>query len=62
MPVLLAAVDFAKRELTIGPLIDYAGDASAFMEEVRSFYDDKVGLHPDGKGPVRVRQEASESS
>ncbi|MCH7901114.1 MAG: glycerol acyltransferase [Acidobacteria bacterium] len=62
VPVLLAAVDFAKRELTIGPLIDYAGDASAFMEEVRSFYDDKVGLHPDGKGPVRVRQEASESS
>ena len=62
VPVLLAAVDFAKRELTIGPLIEYAGDASAFMEEVRSFYDDKVGLHPDGKGPVRVRQEASESS
>jgi 1-acyl-sn-glycerol-3-phosphate acyltransferase len=62
VPVLLAAVDFARRELTIGPLIHYAGDVSAFMDEVRSFYDDKVGLHPEGKGPVRVREEAPASS
>ena len=62
VPVLLAAVDFARKELTIGPLIHYAGDVSAFMDEVRSFYDDKVGLHPGGKGPVRVREEAPASS
>ena len=62
VPIVLAAVDFSRREVTIGSIIDYAGDASAFMDEARSFYDDKVGLHPNGKGPVRVREEVSESS
>ncbi len=59
VPVVLAAVDFGQRELTIGPMMDYAGNASAFMGEARLFYDDKVGLHPEGKGPVRVREEVS---
>lgn len=62
VPVMLAALDFARREVTIGPLIDYTGDTSAFMEEARSFYDDKVGLYPEGKGPVRVREDGSDSS
>lgn len=59
VPVVLAAVDFGQRELTIGPMMDYAGNASAFMGEARLFYDNKVGLHPEGKGPIRVREEVS---
>jgi hypothetical protein len=55
---VLAAVDFSRRELTIGPAIDYRGDVSAFMDQVRAFYDNKEGLRPALKGPVRVLDES----
>jgi 1-acyl-sn-glycerol-3-phosphate acyltransferase len=57
-PIVLAAVDFSRRELTIGPAIDYRGDVSAFMDQVRAFYDNKEGLRPALKGPVRVLDES----
>ncbi len=57
-PVVLAAVDFPRREITIGPAIEYRGDVSAFMDQTREFYSDKVGLHPELQGPVRVRDES----
>ncbi len=57
-PIVLAAVDFPRREITIGPAIEYRGDVSGFMDQARNFYADKEGLYPELKGPVQVRDES----
>jgi 1-acyl-sn-glycerol-3-phosphate acyltransferase len=58
VPVVLAAVDFPRREITIGPTIVIRGEVSSFMDRVRAFYSDKEGLHPELKGPVQLRNES----
>jgi len=58
VPISLGYVDFPNRRAGIGPLLCFAGDVTGFMDEARSFYADRQGLHPEGKGPVRVREEA----
>lgn len=57
VPIVLAAVDYSNKELTIGPSLRYRGDRVAFMEQTRIFYDDKVGKYAELMGPVRVKQE-----
>lgn len=57
-PIVLAAVDFPRTEITIGPAIEFRGDVSGFMDQVRGFYADKQGLHPELKGPIQVREES----
>jgi len=56
-PVVVASVDFAKKQLTIGPTISYKNDAEEFMDQVRDFYADKQGLYPEKQGPVRLAEE-----
>ena len=53
----VALVDFAKKQLTIGPTISYKNDAEEFMDQVRDFYADKQGLYPEKQGPVRLAEE-----
>lgn len=57
-PIVLAAVDASRKELTIGPRISYDGDLSGFMDLARAFYADKQGLNPELKGPVSVGEES----
>ena len=57
VPVVLASVDFERRQLTIGPTIEYQDDIVEFMDHVRAFYDDKQGLYPEKKGPVWLAEE-----
>lgn len=56
-PVLLAGVDYPNRQVTLGPSIHVGDDTNAFMDQARLFYADKTGLHPEGQGPVSVRDE-----
>lgn len=58
VPVVLAAVDFPSKTVTLGPTIDFDGDHQAFMDQARRFYDGRNGLKPEGMGQVRVREEA----
>jgi len=57
VPVVVASVDFGKNSLTIGPTITYENDMTEFMDQVRSFYQDKHGLHVNLKGPIRLAEE-----
>lgn len=57
VPIVLAAVDFPGKTVTLGPTIDYDGDPGAFMDRARQFYREGRGLHPEGAGPVTVREE-----
>lgn len=57
VPVVLAAVDYPRRRVVIGPAFSLDEGVRLFMDHARSFYADKEGSHPEGKGPVRVREE-----
>lgn len=57
VPILLAYVDYPNRRAGMGPLLPFDVDTSGFMDEARSFYSDKQGLHPEGKGPIKLREE-----
>lgn len=57
VPVVLAAVDFPGKAVTLGPSLEHNGDPVGFMDRAREFYRIGRGLRPDGMGPVRVREE-----
>ncbi len=62
IPIVLGYVDFPNKRTGMGPLIEYDGDQAAFMAQAREFYADKQGLHPLGKGPIRLRSESKSPS
>jgi len=59
VPVVLAGVDSVKRTVEIGPTVEYEGDLALFMDRLRAYYADKVGIRPEGKGPIRVSEEGA---
>ena len=56
VPIVLAGVNYPSKTVTIGP--HYEATAMGLMDAVRAFYADKVGRHPQGKGPVALRTES----
>ena len=58
VPVVLGALDFEKKEATLGPAIFLTGDMKADMDRIRAFYADKIGKNPEWFGPVRLKDEA----
>jgi 1-acyl-sn-glycerol-3-phosphate acyltransferase len=62
IPIVLGYVDFPNRRAGLGPMVRYDGDATRLMDQARQFYADKQGLHPEGKGPVRVGEEVEPES
>lgn len=57
IPIVLGYVDFPNRRAGLGPMVRFDGDAKGLMDQARVYYADKEGLHPEGKGPVKVREE-----
>jgi 1-acyl-sn-glycerol-3-phosphate acyltransferase len=57
VPIVMGYLDYRRRRGGFGPALVPSGDVVADMERVRGFYADKVGRHPSGSGPVRLREE-----
>lgn len=57
VPVVLGALDFVKKEATLGPAIVLTGDMKADMDRIRAFYADKQGKNPEWFGPIRLKDE-----
>ena len=57
VPVVLAGVDGPSRTVEIGPMLTPDGDTGDFMDDVRSFFENKNGLIPSQKGPVVLANE-----
>jgi 1-acyl-sn-glycerol-3-phosphate acyltransferase len=57
VPVVFAGVDGPGKTLVIGPAHRVGADRTGFMDRVRAFYNDKEGINPKGKGPVRIGTE-----
>lgn len=52
VPIVLAYIDYAKRQMGIGITIYPCGDAEIDLEKIRDFYKPHVPRHPKLKGPV----------
>lgn len=55
VPIGLAFVDYASREIGIGAWIDTTDDAHADVARMAAFYDRFTGRRADNAGPVRLR-------
>lgn len=47
VPVVLAYMDYARKECGFGPVFYPCGDIEADMPRIRAFYQDKTGKYPD---------------
>ena len=58
VPVLLGFLDYSRKRGGFGPALELTGDVSSDMDEIRSFYADKVPKYPDLFGDVRLKEES----
>ena len=58
VPIVLGYVDYARKRGGFGPALLPTGDLRADMNEIRSFYADKTGRHPDWFGDIRLKEES----
>lgn len=62
VPLALAFIDYAAREIGVGDYIDLTGDVAADMARIRAFYAGKRGRHPQNQSPICLRDESETSS
>ena len=60
-PIVPAGLDYSNQTITLGGPIHYDGVPDNLMAELRTFYAATEGKHPEGKGPVRIREESTET-
>ncbi|MBK7591821.1 MAG: 1-acyl-sn-glycerol-3-phosphate acyltransferase [Betaproteobacteria bacterium] len=56
MPVALAFIDFARREIGFIGRVDLTGDVAADMARIADLYQGKTGKNPEQQGPIRLRE------
>ncbi|MCC7216701.1 MAG: 1-acyl-sn-glycerol-3-phosphate acyltransferase [Burkholderiales bacterium] len=54
VPLGLAFIDYARREIGVGAYVALTGDVAADMARIAAFYADKRGRRPGNAGPVRL--------
>lgn len=57
VPIVLGYLDYARRRGGFGPAFCTTGDIRNDMDEIRDFYSDKVGKHPEQFGEVKLKEE-----
>jgi len=55
VPIALAYLDYAKKEVGIGGYFTPSGNLEADFAQIKAFYADKVGLDPSKQSPIRLR-------
>jgi 1-acyl-sn-glycerol-3-phosphate acyltransferase len=57
VPIVLGYLDYSRRRGGFGPEIVPTGDIAQDMDEIRAFYADKRGRHPELEGEIRLKEE-----
>lgn len=60
-PIVPAAVNTDRKEVTLGPPIDHGGQVEMTMDLIRAFYDSVLHARPTSMGPIQVREEHDSS-
>ena len=55
MPVALAFIDFARREIGFIGRVDITGEVAADMARIADLYQGNTGKNPEQQGPIRLR-------
>jgi 1-acyl-sn-glycerol-3-phosphate acyltransferase len=55
VPIVLAFLDYRRKVVGIGPVVNPTGDIDADMREMRRFYADITGKHPENSGQAIVK-------
>ena len=58
VPLVLAFIDYRRRETGVGGYIDLTGDMTADMARIAAFYSDKTARRPEKAGPIRLDEGA----
>jgi 1-acyl-sn-glycerol-3-phosphate acyltransferase len=53
VPVALAFIDYARREIGMGAYLDLSDDSRQDLARIAAFYADKTGKRPELAGPIR---------
>jgi len=61
MPVTLGYVDRTTRTTGLGPTLELTGDIRSDMDDIRAFYADKGGFHPEKRVEPRLSAEDVEA-
>lgn len=59
VPILLGYIDYSRKRMGIGPLLQPTGDAESDIKAIKSFYEDKMGKYP-AQGVRPAQENASE--
>jgi 1-acyl-sn-glycerol-3-phosphate acyltransferase len=62
VPIALAYIDYRKKEVGVGGYLTPTGDLEADFEQIRAFYQDKVGKDPRKQSPIRLKPKDGELS
>ena len=55
VPIALGYVDFKKKKIGIGKIFMPTGDKAKDFVQVKDFYSNKSGKHPEKQGEIRLR-------
>ena len=62
VPILLAFLDYERKEGGLGPLVYASDDVAHDMGQIRAFYADKRGKHPAQETVPRLKEEDAPAS
>lgn len=54
VPVIMAVVDYGKREVGLLSCLSLSGDETADMTAIAACYKGRTGYHPDNASPIRL--------
>ena len=58
VPIVMGYLDYSRKRGGLGPALIPTDDLCGDMDEIRAFYADKRGLHPERIGEVRLEEES----
>jgi 1-acyl-sn-glycerol-3-phosphate acyltransferase len=57
VPIVLGYLDYARKRGGFGPELIPTGNVREDMDEIRAFYADVAGKHPESFGEIRLKEE-----
>jgi len=62
VPIVLGFVDYARKQVGLGPELHPTGDIQADFKQIQAFYSDKRGAHPANQNPIGLLPPVEQSS
>ncbi|MEX1037309.1 MAG: 1-acyl-sn-glycerol-3-phosphate acyltransferase [Acidimicrobiia bacterium] len=62
VPIVPGGLNYRDKTITLGDPVHYDGVADNLMDTLRSFYATTEGKHPEGQGPVQIKEGTLDAS